>query len=81
MKPISRKVIEAGLVPKHTLLLMRRWGYLDPESCPEILPTIQDDLKQSFLKFVEELEELLDAEDEDYYEIKAIDFSLKPEGE
>lgn len=76
MKPISKKVIEAGLVPKHTLMLMRRWGYLDLETCPDIIPTMQDDLKQGFLKFVEELEELIAAEEEDDYDIKETEFSL-----
>lgn len=62
MKPITKKVIEAGLVPKHTILLMQRWGYLEPEASD--IPTMQADLKEGFIQFVEDLEELIEEEAE-----------------
>jgi hypothetical protein len=78
MKPISKKVIEAGLVPKHTLLLMQRWGYMDPETDDidqdPILQTVHSDLKEGFAKFVDELDELLEAKQEE--DIKETSFSL-----
>lgn len=73
MKSITKKVIEAGLVSKHTLLLMQRWGYLEPEATP-IHGTMQTDLKEGFAKFVEELDELLAEEDDG--DIKETKFSI-----
>ena len=78
MKPISQKVIEAGLVPKHALLLFKRWGYLDPEDTdlPEEGPEAAkgDQLKEGFIQFVEELDTLLEAKAEE--EIKETRFSI-----
>ncbi len=78
MKPISKKVIEAGLIPKHTLLLFKRWGFLDPKD--DILPDTQtaltsaENLKQGFIRFVEELDELLEEKAEE--EPKETRFSI-----
>lgn len=63
MKPITKKVIESGLVHKHTVMLMQRWGYLEPEAA-SIHGIMQTDLKEGFSKFVEELDELLAEEDD-----------------
>lgn len=75
MKPISKKIAESGLVPKHTLLLMQRWGYLDPE---EPLTTeaevIQEEIREGFAQFVEELDTLIEAKDEE--EMKETKFSI-----
>jgi len=75
MKPITKKVIEAGLVSKHTLMLMQRWGYLDPEAT-ELNNAIEisDGLTNGFVKFVEELDELLMEEEDE--EIKETRFSM-----
>lgn len=75
MKPITKKVIEAGLVPKHTILLMQKWGYLDPEATADVDErVVHHDIKSSLTKFVEELDELLEAKkDED---IKETSFSI-----
>lgn len=70
MKPITKKVIEAGLIPKHTLLMFKRWGYLDPEdtSLPEgskaVIATA-DQLKAGFTQLVEELDTLLEEKAEE----------------
>ncbi len=74
MKPISKKIIEAGLVPKHTLMLMQKWGYMDPESKDADQQIVQLDIKDTFSKFVDELDELLEAKNEE--DIKEISFSI-----
>lgn len=63
MKPIIKKVIEAGLIPKHTLLLFKRWGYLEPEATDVDIPesVTSKELKAGFIRFVEELDELIEA--------------------
>ncbi len=30
MKDLTRKVLESGLINKHTAVLMEKWGYLEP---------------------------------------------------
>ena len=78
MKPITKKVIESGLVPKHALMLMQRWGYLDPEEAviPDTGPAQRTakELKSFLVRFVEELDELIEAEAEE--EIKETSFSI-----
>lgn len=81
MKPISKKVVEAGLVSKHTLLLMKRWGYMDPEQeLPEdgestsMAQRVHSEIKVSFTKFVDDLDQLL--EEKETEDIKETKFSI-----
>jgi hypothetical protein len=61
VKDISKKIVEAGLVDKHTLVLMQRWGYLDGT----VETTKLEQTKETFRDFVDDLEGLLDAKDEE----------------
>lgn len=83
MKPIAKKVIEAGLVPKHTLMLMKRWGYMDPEDTTSVATSglistevgkVASDVENGFTQLVEELDELLEAKNEE--DIKETKFSI-----
>ncbi len=70
MKEISKKIIEAGLVDKHTLRLIQKWGYLDGG----VENTKLEETKASFHEFVDDLDSLLDAKDEE--DIKETRFSI-----
>lgn len=76
MKPIAQKVVDAGLVPKHTLLLFKRWGYMDPEQTevPDTALAKHKELEEGFTQFVEELDTLLEEKQDE--EIKETRFSI-----
>jgi len=63
MKPIVQKILESGLVNKHTALLMEKWGTLD-RGASELVG--KEDLREAsestLMKFVEELDSLIEEE-------------------
>jgi hypothetical protein len=65
MKPISKKVVEAGLVDKHTVRLMQKWGYMsigpDDDNPGK---QVQRDCRESLTEFVDDLDNLLAQEEE-----------------
>lgn len=70
MKPITKAVIDAGLIPKHTLMLFKRWGYLDPDATeiPEettAMTRTAREIKDSLHSFVEELDALIEEKAEE----------------
>jgi hypothetical protein len=63
MRPVTKKILESGLLDKHVTAMLERWGTIDPggewaQGNRKLLT--QDQLE----KFVEELEELVDREEE-----------------
>lgn len=75
MKELTKKVLELGLIDKHTATLMERWGFLEPGvSWPSVtninvtqIPTSatfnqRADIRKVLEEFVEELELLLQPE-------------------
>ena len=62
MKELMKKIIEAGLVPKHTLQMMERWKMVDPrETCS--MPSqaeLENRTKAQLQAFAEEISELLE---------------------
>jgi len=71
-KELSRKVIEAGLVPQQAVRLLKMWGCVDHDM-PEA--ELQEQTQQQLLAFVEEIGELLELEGE-IPEIKETDLDL-----
>ena len=71
MKPIVRKILESGLVSKHTALLMERWGYLENGAHglvgKEDLREASDEVLRQFL---DDIEALIDEERESFRETK-----------
>jgi hypothetical protein len=61
MKPLVKKVLEAGLVEKHTALMLEKWRLLQ-DGAADLIGTRHFDTQQALTDFVEEIEELLDAE-------------------
>lgn len=66
MKPITKKILESGLVDKHTAALMERWGVGLERGASDLVG--KEDLRkasaETLTSFASELEELLDNEDE-----------------
>jgi hypothetical protein len=65
MKPIVKKILESGLIDKHTALLMEKWKALDEGSSNLVG---KEDLKKaseaSLIQFAEEVEEIIDGSQE-----------------
>jgi len=61
MKPIVKKILEAGLVDKHTALLMEKWKAVD-EGAAELVgrEDIRKASEETLLKFVDDIEGLLE---------------------
>lgn len=61
MKPIVKKILEAGLVDKHIALLMEKWKSVD-DGAAELVgkEDIRKASESSLLQFAEEIEQLLD---------------------
>jgi len=66
MKPLTKKVVEAGLVPRHTLELMKHWQ-LVPDGAREA--DVSDADQEKMLEFVRDIAVLLEDE-QDIPEIK-----------
>jgi hypothetical protein len=65
MRPVTKKILEAGLIDKHVQAMLTRWGSLEGIIPPEQIPEMKRlDTKQKLERFVEELEELIDKEEE-----------------
>lgn len=59
MKPISKKVLESGLIDKNAIQLLERWGNLPAGTSERIR---SDVTKEQLKKFSEELSALIEAE-------------------
>lgn len=61
---LSKKVIEAGLVPKHTLQLMKMWGMVPEDAEEKDLSILGDssDLNKMAEELVSDIEELVAVE-------------------
>jgi hypothetical protein len=57
MKELTRKILESGLVEKHAVLLMEKWGQLDPGAAD--LVGRKQVTVESLSKFVEEIDQLV----------------------
>jgi hypothetical protein len=63
MKDIVKKVLEAGLVSKHTALLMEKWGTLDRGASDLVdSENIHEMSEKTLLRFVEDIEALIERE-------------------
>ena len=63
MKPIVKKILESGLVDKHTAALMEKWGTLEPGATD--LVGKEDLMKASsdtLMKFADDIEGLIETE-------------------
>jgi len=62
MRDLSKKIVEAGLVPKHTLQLMERWKMLDPVDihCAPSREELESRTKEQFTAFAGEIADLLE---------------------
>ncbi len=58
MKPLTKKVLEAGLVDKHVAIMFEKWGQLESGSS-EIVAR-EDLTKQSLEHLIDEIDELID---------------------
>ena len=76
MKELTKKVIEAGLVPKHALQMMEKWKMLDPSE--QYAAPSKEDLEnrtqEQLTSFTEEIAELL--EDSGLPECRETDMTL-----
>lgn len=64
MKPLVKRVLEAGLVDKHTAQMLERWGQLD-QGAADLVGQKQL-TEKTLTQFVEELDELMETEKETY---------------
>jgi len=62
MKELSKKIIEAGLVPKHTLQMMEKWKMLDPSDVHAVpsKEELESRTKEQLTSFAEEIAGLLE---------------------
>jgi hypothetical protein len=90
MSKLTDKVVQAGLIPDHTLRLLARWGCLSPEEMakfhelPDQTKQKYDATLQQLLQLVNEIEELLEEKTLET-DIREVDLDaqakLKAEGE
>lgn len=67
MKPVTKKILESGLLDKHTIAMLDRWGASIVRHGSDEHPVTEGqkiETKEQLEQFVEELEELLDKEEE-----------------
>lgn len=72
MKPLTRKLIESGLLDKHTIAMMQRWGQWDSgtignavmESSNPAAVSLKEMTEEGLEEFAEELSELLEQRSE-----------------
>jgi hypothetical protein len=62
MNKLSQKIIEAGLVPKHTLQLMKMWGMVPDDAEETDLPKNGEGLQEMAEELVADIAELVAAE-------------------
>jgi len=60
MKPLVRKILEAGIIDKHVTLMFERWGQLDKGS--EDLIGKKNVSHQTMAEFADEIETLLETD-------------------
>lgn len=70
MKPVVKKVLESGLVSKHTAKLMEKWGSLDRGASSLVDSEVVQKTEQALADFAEELDELVSREREKIQETK-----------
>jgi hypothetical protein len=71
MKTITKKILESGLIPKHTAALMERWRQLDPGAADMVnTESLLDASSDALVKFVDEIDELMTKDREDYREAR-----------
>lgn len=60
MKPITKKLLEAGLIEENTVDILRRWLLLSAEEAEQL--GVSKEIRQTLESLVEQLEEILDEE-------------------
>lgn len=61
MKPLVKKILEAGLVDKHTARMLERWGQLE-DGAEDLVGQRRIASQKTLEEFVEDLEGLLETE-------------------
>lgn len=71
MKPIVQKIIESGLVDRHAVQLMEKWGQID-RGASELVGTkdLRAATETSLTQFAEEIEDLIDRDREELRETR-----------
>lgn len=72
MKPIVKKILESGLVDKHTALMLEKWRAIDDDA-PNLVPDKEDILKageELLTQFAEDLDLLIEEERTSFQETK-----------
>jgi hypothetical protein len=64
MRPITKKILESGLLDKHVAAMLARWGAIDQEEYNNPSSRKQFETKEQLERFAEELDELIDKENE-----------------
>lgn len=75
MKPVTKKILEAGLVDKHAAAMLTRWGMLEVGEAGQT--GIKKITAEQLEQFAEELDELVDREEETMRETP-LDMSVGP---
>lgn len=58
MKPLTKKLLESGIVEKNFAIMLERWGSLDPGAADEVKSRM---VKQRVEEFVDELDEIIES--------------------
>lgn len=71
MKPLTKKILEAGLVEKTSVQLMEKWGQIDRGASSLVNhEALKGVTEETFNKFAEEVEVLMDEDREAFKETK-----------
>ena len=77
MRPLSRKILEAGLVEKHAAKLFERWGQLEPGSANLVGQRMVTEV--TLAAFADDIESLLANEEENDHKATVLEVNAKLE--